>query len=453
MNLTPRGNATYWYTAALTIFALLFFARSFSNYFVCDDYQFLDRVNFSNAGDYLTKSWGYGNEYRPFLPYTYAWDAYISGSNPSGYHITNTLLHTANSLLIAAMTALLGLSRRTAALAGLTYLLNPVAHESVLWISGRPVVLATFFILASCFLCLKALQTTRFAFWYWTGVYALFILGLFTYELAIVTPLLAVLLARLAKHDRRTYQKHFVGLLGIAGVYGLFWNWFFEFRFTRIQIEHSLWQVASNFGDALAHSLHGIMRLEVAPVYILLLANLCRTRNGRTWILLGMAWFVIGYLPYFAVKGYADRFVYLSSGATAVVLAVSVVEGIRRKSVQYTAALIVLGFFGTGMQNRITAWKEAGDIARAIPREIRQELPIFPADRQVVLLNVPLMHKRSYVYLTSLDRALEREYRGGTQIHFTTMLDSSIDDSAIVLEYSEGHMVRRSLADVRRPSP
>src|SRR4026209_593820 len=103
MTLAPRDKTAYWYTAALTAFALLFFARSFSNYFVCDDFQFLERVNFSNAGEYLTKSWGYGNEYRPFLPYTYALDAYFSGSNPLGYHITSTLLHTANSLLVAAL--------------------------------------------------------------------------------------------------------------------------------------------------------------------------------------------------------------------------------------------------------------------------------------------------------------------------------------------------------------
>jgi hypothetical protein len=78
---------------------VLFFARSFSNYFVADDFQFLGRVNFSNARAYFAKSWGYGNEYRPLLPYSYALDAHISGENPFGYHLTNTLLHTANGVL------------------------------------------------------------------------------------------------------------------------------------------------------------------------------------------------------------------------------------------------------------------------------------------------------------------------------------------------------------------
>src|SRR5262245_44550260 len=177
MTLWERRNAGYWYAAAMAAFALLFFARSFSSYFVCDDYQFLDRINFSNAAEYLTKSWGYGNEYRPFLPYTYAWDAYFSGANPVGYHLTNTLLHTASSVIIAGLAVLLGLSRRTAALAGLIYLLNPVSHEAVLWIAGRPVVLSTFLVLACCYLFLTTLQRQNPSVWRWIAVYVLFFLA------------------------------------------------------------------------------------------------------------------------------------------------------------------------------------------------------------------------------------------------------------------------------------
>jgi hypothetical protein len=265
-----------------------------------------------------------------------------------------------------------------------------------------------------------------------------------------VTPLLAGFLAYLTKQRRQAYQKHVVSFLIIAGVYALFWNWFFEFRFTRIQIEHSWWKMVINFGDALAHSFHGSLRLEIVPFYILILGFLLRTRNGRWLALLAAVWAAIGYLPYFIVTGYADRFAYLSSAAIAVVIAAAL-ESIPRKSIRYVAILMLLAFFATGMQNRITAWKEAGEIARTIPLEVKRELPVFPADREVVLLNVPLMHKRSYVYLTSLDRAIERQYPG-TSVHFSRAVDGSTDDRAILLEYSDGHMVRRSLSEVRNRS-
>jgi len=67
------------------MFALLFFARSFTNYFVSDDYQFLGRISFAGARLYLGQSWGYGNEYRPLLAYSYALDSLLSGTNPIGY--------------------------------------------------------------------------------------------------------------------------------------------------------------------------------------------------------------------------------------------------------------------------------------------------------------------------------------------------------------------------------
>jgi len=172
---------------------------------------------------------------------------------------------------------------------------------------------------------------------------------------------------------------------------------------------------------------------------------LARNRSGRWLMFLALIGFAIAYLPFFAVQGYADRFAYLASSATAVVLAAAIAS-IPRKTVQYVAALLLLGFFATGMQNRITAWKEAGAIAQSIPLEVKRELPVFPTDRQVVLLNVPAMHKRSYVYLTSLDRAIERQYPG-ENVNFTTVLDASIDDRAVILSYTDGHMLRKSLSE------
>ncbi len=444
-----EANLRRVYTITLALFSLVFFARSFSSYFVCDDFQFLGRVNFSNAGAYLTKTWGYGNEYRPFLPYTYALDGLVSGDRPYGYHATNTLLHVTNSLLLARLALLIGLSAEIAAWGGLIHLLNPVAHEAFLWISGRPVVLSTFFVLACVNVFLSALRQRQPPTGLWVAVYLLFILGLATYELAIVTPLLAAFLVCFAKEKVHSYRNHIVALLAIAGAYAVFWIWFFDFRFTRIRIEHSFLQIAINFGAALAHTLHGSLRPEIGVVYLLLWAILCRTHRGRWLSLAGLIGFAIAYLPYFATKGYADRFAYLSSAATAIVLAASLTEGIgTRKYLRYGLAALFLAYLATGMQNRISAWKEAGEIARAVQVQVKETLPVFPSEREVVLLDVPLMHKRSYVYLTSLDRALERQYPG-TKIHFRTSIDSSIDDSAIILQYSTGRMVRRTLAEVK----
>src|SRR5215813_7375929 len=78
-------NRSTSHVILFSMFALLFFARSFTNYFVSDDYQFLGRISFAGARLYLGQSWGYGNEYRPLLAYSYALDSLLSGTNPIGY--------------------------------------------------------------------------------------------------------------------------------------------------------------------------------------------------------------------------------------------------------------------------------------------------------------------------------------------------------------------------------
>src|SRR5207245_118566 len=66
----------------VAVLAFLFYAPSWEAYFVSDDYEFLGRIKFTEAARYWTQSWGYGNEYRPLLVYTYALNAIWSGSSP-----------------------------------------------------------------------------------------------------------------------------------------------------------------------------------------------------------------------------------------------------------------------------------------------------------------------------------------------------------------------------------
>jgi hypothetical protein len=104
------------------------------------------------------------------------------------------------------------------------------------------------------------------------------------------------------------------------------------------------------------------------------------------------------------------------------------------------------------MQRRITAWKEAGEIARSIPKDIKSLVPAFPDDRLLVLLNIPLMHNGAYIYFTGLDRALQLEYPDA-QIKFSGSLRPWADENSILLEYADGRMVRRLWGEVESRYP
>ena len=76
-------------------------------------------------------------------------DADLSGPSPRGYHITNVLLHVANTLILfVLLTRATGGAIKSAIVAGL-FGLHPLHVESVAWIAERKDVLSTLFGLAS----------------------------------------------------------------------------------------------------------------------------------------------------------------------------------------------------------------------------------------------------------------------------------------------------------------
>jgi hypothetical protein len=76
-------------------------------------------------------------------------DYEIYGLHPGGYHLTNLLLHLANTvLLFAVLRRMTGSAWRSGFVAAL-FALHPLHVESVAWISERKDVLSGFFWLSS----------------------------------------------------------------------------------------------------------------------------------------------------------------------------------------------------------------------------------------------------------------------------------------------------------------
>jgi protein O-mannosyl-transferase len=79
-------------------------------------------------------------------------------ANPTGYHVTNLILHAVEVLLIWAI--LRKLSIRGAFLAAMVFALHPVNVESVAWIASRKNIMAMLFFLLSILWYLKAVRWT-----------------------------------------------------------------------------------------------------------------------------------------------------------------------------------------------------------------------------------------------------------------------------------------------------
>lgn len=121
--------------------------------YVWDDPAHFYGLPFQGTAVYLKWIWfrlGSTPQYYPLTHTTYWLEYHLWGFNPTGYHIVNILLHTANALLLWRV--LRRLDVPAAWLAAALFALHPVHVESVAWVTERKNTLSgLFYLLAAGF--------------------------------------------------------------------------------------------------------------------------------------------------------------------------------------------------------------------------------------------------------------------------------------------------------------
>jgi tetratricopeptide (TPR) repeat protein len=151
-------------------------------------------------------------QYRPLTWLTYGLDYTIWGMNPTGYHLTNMLLHAANGVVLYALLVLL-LERvfpasprvravpepyGAAALGALFFAIHPLRVEAVAWATERQEVLCGLFFLLSVLAYVQMLDPQRCAVrsrrtWYWVSI-GCFALSLLSKPAGLTLPLVLLVL-------------------------------------------------------------------------------------------------------------------------------------------------------------------------------------------------------------------------------------------------------------------
>jgi protein O-mannosyl-transferase len=163
------------------------------------------------------------SDYKPAVWLSYAADRLVWGLNPAGFHLTNILLHVANTLLVYWISLFLirrygksawskSLAVAGAALVSVLFSVYPQRVESVVWISERKDVLYGFFYLASLGLYLRwAVGTCTRRRWVYLGFNLLGFLSLLSKPMAVSLPvnmlLLDVLVLRRAESWRHFHNS------------------------------------------------------------------------------------------------------------------------------------------------------------------------------------------------------------------------------------------------------
>ncbi len=141
----------------IAVAAFLAYYPSISGGFILDDDLYVTNSRIIKAQDGVYRFWCTAEpyDYWPLANTTFWIEWRLWGMNPTGYHITNLILHIVDALLIWII--LRKLSIPGAFLAAMIFTVHPVNVESVAWISQLKNVMSVLFFLLSILCYLKHL--------------------------------------------------------------------------------------------------------------------------------------------------------------------------------------------------------------------------------------------------------------------------------------------------------
>ena len=134
---------------ALAVWVVFWPALRYGFVYYDDQDYVTDNKNVQHGLNWQSIKWAlttaHAANWHPVTWMSHIIDCQLYGLNPVGHHLTNLLLHSANSvLLFLLLRRLTGAPWRSAFVAAI-FALHPLRVESVVWISERKDVLSTFF--------------------------------------------------------------------------------------------------------------------------------------------------------------------------------------------------------------------------------------------------------------------------------------------------------------------
>jgi tetratricopeptide (TPR) repeat protein len=190
-----RSKPVYIAAGALLVIVFLCYANALSNGFVFDDHVILQNNpllrKIANIPHLLVAG------FRPLREISYVLDFALWGERPFGFHLTNILIHAANTVLVFLLMRRMIGDVPSAVVGALVFAIHPIQADAVTYISGRRDVLFSLFFLASFYSYLtyrrlsrdQSLTSHRRSEFSWFGLFLLFwLLSLMSKEMAASLP-------------------------------------------------------------------------------------------------------------------------------------------------------------------------------------------------------------------------------------------------------------------------
>jgi len=448
---------------ALALLIPLTYAPALNNHLLSDSYHMVGQFDFPEALRYFYQTTGFGrNEFRPLTQLTYAWDNFLWQDRPFGYHLTNLLLHTANGILLLLIFFRMSGSVLMAFSAAALYSIHPANHSRVAWIAARDSVVCMFFLLISWLVFLynrprseaapgdAVMRRGRSPALLRGLSYAAFFCALLSYEGATAFPFILAAFELLStgtsfwperiRGALKTTAPYFL----LLAIYLAWWMVLFRGSVGGYDLDLSVGGMARDFYRMHYRLFHHIQHW-LGLAYLLAACWVWSRRRQLAPLLGGaVALLWLGYLPFVAVHGFADRFGFLSVIGVALFLSLSVSEIASANRLQFRLAailpallmLLFVGYYTQSTGRRLREWQEAGQMADSMLTGLKALHPSFPPEATLVFDQVPAMHGNAYVFPTGWRAAVRSRYsQNFRQIsYYSTALEASRENEMLQRE-------------------
>ncbi len=376
---------TFLYSLLLIIIPLTVYFHTLHSTFVWDDFKVVNDAQqilnpYSRSGIPWLKGF-----YRPIGVVSLQIDYLLWGKSPTGYHLSNILIHIFNVLLLFLLFKNIT-DINVAFFSSLLFSIHPVTTEVVSWVSCRFDLLALFFGLISLNCLVLYFKTGRKSLFFPVFVFALF--SIFSKETGFMMALMLPLLWYFYRKDSIKSIQLFLLLTLILLALGilflgsrivhvqnsLFYTILYAFKiFSLYFYKLFYWKFITPYSVCLLDQIGLPSVIIGAFVFFLMISTIVFYIKKRHIIAFSLLWSLLLILPglyasisiYYKLPG-SDRFFYASLPGLAVVLVYLIYKMQKKIWIPIlTVLLIIMAVFtyqkSSIWKNSYSLWKTASE--------------------------------------------------------------------------------------------
>ena len=423
----------------ITLASLLLFAPALRGEFLGDDFACVKLYHNPKwlewpklfYSEWSQGIWGFQlPELRPFIALLFMFDGVVWQTNPFGYHLTNILIHSLNSVLLFFVVRALSIGNIAAAIvAGLLFAVHPVHVEPVYIVSGRTDLLPASFLLGSflAFIFYRSQNKVR----YYVISLIFYAMGLYSKEIIIPLPgILIVYDFLIIGYRDRKLSKILLCYLPYGIVLGAYLYLRKSIFGSTVLAPISLlefWERQSTYLNSLFPPLNIQKSWVWVLIYLLVglgavLGTYFRRKLTGAYIILlffGIAWYLISIMP-LIVTYLAPRHLYIASMGTCVMLALAG-QRLLPKRIFLLVTLFVLTYYSIITSQYISQSDQVSAVSRISQQKV-EKLALEAPKGSVLIVDIPGYYNRDRLWAWSSPFVFQKPFRAvDAEEHFNIL--------------------------------